>query len=160
MKPLARTRVEHATIRRGPGWALLVLALAGCTAVSPPAVPPRLAAELDWARRAPWPALCQVPPRPEAAELASRTQVREAIERARARTAAAAAELRGRYGLTIARAEPRREAPAPQATAVMAPAVVEMGAGRTVRAETATGSLVDLLDWIEEAVRPGGRRRE
>ncbi len=160
MKPLARTRVERATARRAPGWALVVLALAGCTAVSPPPTPPRLTAELDRARSAPWPALCQVPPRPEAAELAPRTQVREAMERARARTAATAAELRERYGLTVARAEPRREAPSSQAIAAMPPVVVEMGAGRTVRAETATGSLVDLLDWIEEAVRPGGRRRE
>ncbi len=155
MRPSCRRRVERATSRRRAGALLLALLLAGCSATTPPSVPARFADAVARARTEPWPRLCAVPPRPAAEVLVPRTAVREETRAAGRRAAAESARLRRRLGLSVVRPAPLPPAPpTPRGRRPSRPRLVEMAAGRTVRAETVTGRLADLLDWLEEAVRP------
>ena len=155
-----KMRAICVTMRRGLAAGVALGWLAACTSV-PTEVPPRFAPLAEQARREPWPNLCAVPPRPSPAELAPRTEAAEATRAAGRRASLEAATLRRELGLPVVRSPVSPPAPPrPRTTRTgRGPLLVEVGSGRTVRAETATGDLADLLGWIEEALRAPGATR-
>lgn len=137
--------------------ALFALGLvAACTPVPP--LPGQLAAQLAEAAHGGWPDVCRVPP-PEEPDLFA-AEVRAELARTRMLAAYEAGVIRFRAGLRALPPEPPQEAEPAHATPAAAPPspppVVEPGVGETVRTETASGSLADLLLWLEGALSASG----